>query len=57
MRKELNGKRFEYFEAVRNPKTDPETITKLEKEIGELKGKLNEKTPRGTRGFGGPCWQ
>ncbi len=57
LRKELNSKRFEYFEAVRNPKTDPETVTKLEKEIGELQGKLYEKAPRGTRGFGGPCWQ
>jgi len=57
VKKELNTKRFEYFEAVRNPKTDPETVTKLEKEIGDLQGKLNEKAPRGTRGFGGPCWR
>jgi hypothetical protein len=57
LRKELNSKRFEYFEAVRNPKTDPETITNMEKEIGELQGKLNEKTPRGIKGFGGPCCQ
>jgi hypothetical protein len=58
VRKELNTKRFEYFEAIRNPKTTPETVTKLEKEIGELQNKLYAKAPRGTYvRFGMPCWQ
>ncbi len=45
-RKELYDKRFEYFEAMRNPDTKQETISKLEKEIQELQGKLYEKAPR-----------
>lgn len=58
LRKELHEKRFDYFEALRNPKTDPETITKLEKEIGELRDKLHAKAPRGTkRGLRTPCRQ
>jgi hypothetical protein len=46
LRKELHNKKFEYFEANRNPKTDTETITELEKEIRELKEKIFEKAPR-----------
>jgi hypothetical protein len=46
LRKELFNKRYEYFEAYRNPKTSPETITKLEKEIRELQGKMHAKGPR-----------
>ncbi len=58
VRKELNNKQFEYSEAIRNPNTKPETITKLEKEITELQEKLYAKAPRGTyRGFNMPCWQ
>jgi len=58
LRKELNTKKFEYFEAIRNPKTAPETVAKLEKEIGELQGTLNAKAPQGTnRGYNMPCWQ
>jgi len=45
-RKELYDKRFEYFEAMRNPDTKQETISKLKKEIQELQGKLYEKAPR-----------
>lgn len=59
LRKELHNKRFEYFEAVRNPKTTTETITKLEKEIAELEDKIYEEAPRTTYGrFGGygHCW-
>jgi hypothetical protein len=48
-RKELNSKRFEYFEAIRNPKTTPETAAKLEKEIRELQEKIYSKAPQG-------CW-
>jgi hypothetical protein len=58
LRKELNAKQFEYREAVRNPKTDEKTITKLEKEITDLQDRINEKAPRTERAFGyGPCWQ
>lgn len=46
LRKELFNKRFEYFEAYRNPKTSPETIVTLEKEIGELQEKMHVKGPR-----------
>jgi hypothetical protein len=49
MRKDLHNKRYEYFEAVRNPKTTPETAAKLEKELRELQGKIYEKAPQG-------CW-
>lgn len=44
LRKELHNKKFEYFEALRNPKTKTETITKLEKGIQELQSKIYEKT-------------
>ena len=58
VRKELNSKRFEYSEAIRNPKTDPETVAKLEREIGELQNQVYAKAPQGTnRGYRMPCWQ
>jgi hypothetical protein len=47
VRKELNSKRFDYFEAIRNPKTTPETVAKLEKEIRELQEKIYSKAPQG----------
>lgn len=46
LRKELHDKRFEYSEATRDPKTEPETITKLENEIRALQDKISEKAPR-----------
>jgi hypothetical protein len=55
-RKDLHDKRFEYFEARRDPATNIETLTKLEKEIGELQNKISEKAPRtayqGRGGYG-----
>jgi peptidoglycan hydrolase CwlO-like protein len=45
LRKELYDKRFEYFEAMRNPDTKQETISKLEQEIQELQKKLYDKEP------------
>ncbi len=51
LRRLLNEKRFDYFEALRNPETKPETITKLRKEILDLKNKIYEKAP--WKGFGG----
>ena len=57
-RKDLHNKGFAYFEANRNPKTDPEAVTKIGKEIGELQNKLYAKAPQGTnKGFAMPCWQ
>jgi len=48
-RRQLHDKRFEYHEAYRNPKTSPETLTNLEKDIRELQEKIYSKAPRG-------CW-
>ena len=45
-RKELHNKKFEYSEALRNPKTKPETITNYENEIHELQKKIYEKSPQ-----------
>lgn len=59
LRRELNSKRFDYFEALRNPNTTPERIERLEKEIQELEDKIEEKAPRiGSKRFGGGghCW-
>jgi len=49
MRKDLHTKRYEYFETIRNPKTTPETVAKLEKDLRELQEKIYEKAPQG-------CW-
>jgi len=48
-RKMLYDKRYEYHEASRNPKTSPETLTNLEKEIRELQKGIYSKAPQG-------CW-
>ncbi|OGW36304.1 MAG: hypothetical protein A2Y97_09560 [Nitrospirae bacterium RBG_13_39_12] len=54
LRKELNNKRFEYFEAVRSTNTKPDIITSLEKDIRILREKLHEKAPsKAYRGAGG----
>lgn len=50
LRKELHDKRFEYSEAIRDPKTEPETITKLENEIRTLQERISEKAPRSAYG-------
>lgn len=55
LRKELHNKRFEYFEALRNPETKVETITKLEKQIGSLQDKIFEKAPRTAGRYGYGC--
>jgi hypothetical protein len=47
LRKELNNKRFDYFEAARNPKTTTESLSKLEKEIHDLQEKIYAKVPQG----------
>ncbi len=59
LRKQLHEKRFEYFEALRDPKTTPQTVATIEKEIREIQEKIYEKSPRtGFRGPGGygHCW-
>ncbi len=59
LRRQLQEKQFEYFEALRDPKTSPEVLTGLQKEITELQQKIYQKTPRtAQRGgvFGSPCW-
>ncbi len=43
LRKELHGKKFDYFEALRKSDTKPETISKLIVEIRELQKKIYEK--------------
>jgi hypothetical protein len=45
LRKELHDKRFAYFEAIRDPKTDPEDIKKLERKLQELQGEISLKRP------------
>ena len=59
LRKDLHNKKFEYFEARRNPETSDETVKKLEKEMYELQTKIREKAPaRAYGGYGGHgrCW-
>lgn len=52
LRKELHAKKFEYMEAVRDPKADDKKIAKLEKEIDELQDKIHEKAPKRAYGRG-----
>ena len=52
-RKELYNKRYEYSEAFRNPKTSPEEIAKLEKEIRGLQEEIYKKAQKVPEG----CWQ
>ena len=59
LRKDLHNKKFEYFEARRNPETNEEAMKKLEKDIYDLQTKLREKAPsRVYGGYGGygRCW-
>jgi hypothetical protein len=47
LRKKIHMKKFEYFEATRNPKTTREKIIGLQKELQELVLKLQGKAPKG----------
>ena len=49
LRKELHNKRYEYSEALRNPKATSESIASEEKAIRELQEKIYAKNPQG-------CW-
>ncbi len=46
LRRQLHNKKFEYFEAMRKPEPDRETVTKLEKEIRDLQWDIYEKAPK-----------
>lgn len=50
LRKQLNEKQFDYAEALRNPQSTTETLTKLQKEISDLQIEIFQKSPRG-------CWR
>jgi hypothetical protein len=55
LRKELHDKRFEYFEASRDPNITQGTLNKLEKEIYDLREKIHGKAPASVReGAGDP---
>ena len=45
VRREMHNKKFDYFEASRNPDTKPEKISKLKKEMRALQIKMLEKAP------------
>lgn len=47
LRKEIHMKQFEYFEALRNPKTSRETLEGLQKQLNDLMLKLQKKSPYG----------
>ena len=46
LRKEMNNKRFEYQEALRNPKTTRQQLSKMEKEMIDLRDKINDMAPQ-----------
>jgi hypothetical protein len=56
LRKELHDKKFEYFEARRDPGTTTEKLSTLEKELYAIQEKINEQAPktayRGNGGYG-----
>jgi hypothetical protein len=47
LRKKLYNKRYEYFEALKNPGTTPGTAENLHKEIDKLEQNISSKTPGG----------
>ncbi|MDA8168070.1 MAG: hypothetical protein M0Z59_00045 [Nitrospiraceae bacterium] len=47
MRKELLLKKFDYFEAWRNPATKPEDLMKMREDIWKLKSEIRKKAPCG----------
>jgi len=60
LRKQLQDKQFEYYEALRNPDTKKETLEKLQKEIFELQQKLYTQAPKGIQTgalAATPCWR
>ena len=60
VRKQLQDKQFEYYEALRNPDTKKETLEKLQREIFELQQKLYAQAPRSIQTGAlstAPCWR
>jgi len=49
LRRDLHNKRYEYFEAMRNPKTTSESLANKEKELRDIQEKIYAKKPQG-------CW-
>jgi hypothetical protein len=45
LRKELNNKRFAYHEAIRDPESTTDEVTKLENDLKELQDTISEKRP------------
>ncbi|MBU1568130.1 MAG: hypothetical protein KJ630_21215 [Proteobacteria bacterium] len=45
LRKEMHDKRFEYMEAVRNPKSTRQQLSMMEKEMIDLRDKIYDKAP------------
>jgi hypothetical protein len=46
LRKEMYDKRFEYREALRNPETTRPQLSKMEKEMIDLRDKIYDKAPQ-----------
>ncbi len=46
LRKEMQDKRFDYREALRNPKTTRQQLSKIEKEMIDLRDKIYDKAPQ-----------
>jgi hypothetical protein len=43
LRKKMHDKKFEYFEALRNPQTTQGDLMKMQKEMGEIQSEIYEK--------------
>lgn len=46
LRKEMHHKRFEYMEAVRNPKSTRQQLSMMEKQMIDLRDKIYDKAPQ-----------
>jgi hypothetical protein len=46
LRKKLHNLKFDYSEALRNPKTKRKTLTRLEKEMRDIQNKIFDMSPR-----------
>ena len=57
LRKTFHEKKFEYREAVRDPETTNKELTKIEREMFDIKSKIREIAPRSAFGGYGPCWK
>ncbi|MBL7031657.1 MAG: hypothetical protein ISR97_00555 [Nitrospira sp.] len=57
LRKAMHDKKFEYREAARNPETTNKELTKIEREMFDIKSKIREIAPRSANSGNGPCWE